>query len=382
MSLHRADKEAIRKSLQGFIAGGAVSFGDASRQLYPMDDSQSFLRQAQDELLDENEKLQMKIRLQSFMQKHPPASAKEGERFRWTVLWYRFGAVAAGLCLVAAGGTVSYAAEGSLPGDPLYPVKLYVNEPVLVALSLSSEAKAEAHERLVQRRLREIEIVIIQKGESAEEALDNDVRENLAYHLDIAHKTIAGIAEESPEVAAAESARFEAVLEAHTGVLTNLQMSGASSSKGEFLMEVIAAVEGGSKRASEARSSLETEQESFGRVSAEASLEESAKGIAEARRSLKDMHGKADEHILKNAERALEDAEKALSEGRATLQAEGFTEAFEKGKQANRKAEESRVMAIDAHGRASVKVEAEPEATAAEDAEKQNTLDSVIETLP
>ena len=45
------------------------------------------------------------------------------------------------LVLVGAGGGVSLAAEGSLPGDVLYPVKVSVNEEVRSALTFSLESK-------------------------------------------------------------------------------------------------------------------------------------------------------------------------------------------------------------------------------------------------
>src|SRR3989344_3616455 len=41
------------------------------------------------------------------------------------------------------GGGVSFAAEGSLPGDALYPVKVSVNEEVRGAITVGAEAKAE-----------------------------------------------------------------------------------------------------------------------------------------------------------------------------------------------------------------------------------------------
>jgi cytochrome b involved in lipid metabolism len=54
-------------------------------------------------------------------------------------------------------GSVSYAAEGSLPGDTLYPIKIHVNENVKGALALSAEAKAEHEASLAEERLTEAE---------------------------------------------------------------------------------------------------------------------------------------------------------------------------------------------------------------------------------
>ena len=59
------------------------------------------------------------------------------------------------LVFVLAGtGTVS-AAQGALPGDLLYPVKVSINEKVEVALAQTPAAKAEVQVRLAERRVDE-----------------------------------------------------------------------------------------------------------------------------------------------------------------------------------------------------------------------------------
>lgn len=54
-------------------------------------------------------------------------------------------------------GSVSYAAEGTAPGDTLYPVKIHVNEQVRGALALSEVAKAQLEVKLAEERLKEAE---------------------------------------------------------------------------------------------------------------------------------------------------------------------------------------------------------------------------------
>lgn len=55
------------------------------------------------------------------------------------------------------GGTVSFAAESTVPGDALFTVKVYVNENVRGAVAVTSKAKAEWEVKLVERRLEEVE---------------------------------------------------------------------------------------------------------------------------------------------------------------------------------------------------------------------------------
>ncbi|HEY0948101.1 MAG TPA: DUF5667 domain-containing protein [Candidatus Paceibacterota bacterium] len=60
------------------------------------------------------------------------------------------------LTLMVAGGTqASIAAEGSVPGDILYPLKVSIVEPVALMLSLSPERKAELSAEFASRRVEE-----------------------------------------------------------------------------------------------------------------------------------------------------------------------------------------------------------------------------------
>jgi hypothetical protein len=58
--------------------------------------------------------------------------------------------------LLATGTTAAYAAEGSLPGDALYPVKRGI-ETARLALSLTSEGDADLQAAFADRRLAELE---------------------------------------------------------------------------------------------------------------------------------------------------------------------------------------------------------------------------------
>ncbi len=81
------------------------------------------------------------------------------------------------IVLLIGSGT-SFAAEGALPGDTLYPVKVYVNEGVALSLARSSKAKAEAHAALAERRVAEAQAL------AAEGRLDATTTEALAVGLE------------------------------------------------------------------------------------------------------------------------------------------------------------------------------------------------------
>ena len=63
------------------------------------------------------------------------------------------------------GGSVSFAAEDTAPGDALYPVKIHMNEPVRSVLSFTPESRAQWELRLVERRLEEVEKLATRVGE-------------------------------------------------------------------------------------------------------------------------------------------------------------------------------------------------------------------------
>ena len=74
----------------------------------------------------------------------------------WRSLWLLPRALPASLALVLLVGVgTAFAAEGALPGDFLYPIKISVNEKVLTAVALLPKAKASAETRILERRLEE-----------------------------------------------------------------------------------------------------------------------------------------------------------------------------------------------------------------------------------
>ena len=88
--------------------------------------------------------------------KSPELRTVLGRRSPYVFMSYHLRMTMAGLLLfvIAGTGTVS-AAQGALPGDLLYPIKVSVNEKVEVALAPTPAAKAEVQVRLAERRVDE-----------------------------------------------------------------------------------------------------------------------------------------------------------------------------------------------------------------------------------
>ncbi len=75
--------------------------------------------------------------------------------------------------LFGLSGGVSYAAQGSLPGDTLYPVKVHVNEGVEGAFQVGAKAEAEFARKELERRAAETEAL------AAQERLDVNAKATL-----------------------------------------------------------------------------------------------------------------------------------------------------------------------------------------------------------
>lgn len=76
---------------------------------------------------------------------------------RFMALPQRYGAVAVILIMISGGVGTSYFAEGALPGDFLYNIKVNINEPVAAALQSNLQNHALYEAELASRRLQEAE---------------------------------------------------------------------------------------------------------------------------------------------------------------------------------------------------------------------------------
>ena len=129
------------------------------------EEMKNMLDGAKDAALSHNERAALRNQMRLFMVEHP-ASAPLRLRIldRLSGMFEVFETVharalvpsALAFMLVVGIGT-SYAAESALPGDPLYVVKIRINEPVQGALATSQAEKAKWNAERMSRRLEEAE---------------------------------------------------------------------------------------------------------------------------------------------------------------------------------------------------------------------------------
>ena len=122
---------------------------------------QKGIKDIQDIKLSSDEKMNLFAYLDVYSKEHPVNIAPKVSMWAGLFVHYRYSYMVAVLLLcILVGGTVTYAAESSLPGDALYTVKIYFNEPVKSITKVTPEAKARFEEEKVIKRLDEVQQLV------------------------------------------------------------------------------------------------------------------------------------------------------------------------------------------------------------------------------
>jgi hypothetical protein len=168
----------------------------------------------------------------------PDAPSLRPQRSPYTIHWIsmRMSSVVALLLIVVMGSGTVYAAKGSLPGDPLYTLKISVAEPLEGALAVSPQAKANFQASIVEERMQEAETLASQ-GRLTTSTTDS-LEENLSQHAKVVEDIAQGLEDSDPEVAAEVHARIDSALLAHGVILRQLgsESEDNDSKENSFLL--------------------------------------------------------------------------------------------------------------------------------------------------
>lgn len=133
------------------------------------------------------------------------------------------------LLLIVGGGT-AYAAEGALPGDALYPIKVNVVEEAVAAVQVSDTAKAQWAAQRAERRLTEA-TTLTDSGRMTDEK-QAEIQERFDHLAQAVEEHTKHVEEtKGPRIAAAVLADFEAKLRGHERALAraeNVRPAGAA----------------------------------------------------------------------------------------------------------------------------------------------------------
>jgi len=142
-------------------------------------------------------------------------------------------AFALALILVVGTGSTAFAAEGTLPGDLLYPVKVSIVEPVQGALQVSDTAKARWNAEVATERLNEAQ-ALAARG-TLTPAVSDELAANFNQHASAVASAATSISASDPAAASEISANFSTTVAQRGAAIlaagkTNASVSSAKAS--------------------------------------------------------------------------------------------------------------------------------------------------------
>ncbi|MCA9358365.1 hypothetical protein KC902_03840 [Candidatus Kaiserbacteria bacterium] len=258
------------------------------------------------------------------------------------------------IMLIAGGGT-SFAAEGAVPGDLLYPVKTEVNETIKSALAFSSEAEAELQVNLAKERLEEAETLAARGELTAEVSADLSARLEEHYE-EAAAQSNETEADGEYESSATVRASLEGSLRAAADVLTSLNAQVAGND-GSLLITNIRSY---ADAAATAQATATVDVSADVRADVAATVIAASDRVAMAQAKLAALAGKVSTAAYAEAEAKLAMAVAAEARAHVALESESYQTAYIEAQAAIRIAQEV-VSALESVLRleASVRIDAD-----------------------
>lgn len=198
------------------------------------------VKSAQGVTLTEKEKSTLFSSVDSYIKKNPIRTASEIQSFNAAndIRWYtyifsnssRFASFAVIVFLIL-GGSTSIAAEGALPGDLLYSVKVNINEGIKTVFTTGAQRVGFETDR-IGFRLKEAE-TLAQKGKLTEEA-KNQIEARFSAHVTQVEKDIVELKNKGDLRQAFDaSAKLEASLKTYEASLSSLRQSDAQAQQAD-----------------------------------------------------------------------------------------------------------------------------------------------------
>jgi hypothetical protein len=132
--------------------------------------------------MTDEEKRAMRDSLEAHMHAHPLGGMKSP--YSWVSFVEMRSLVLVPVLILMLGSGTALAAQGALPGDALYSIKIHVNEAVADALAVSDEAKASYNTKVAAERLKEAQALAAENKLSAETT--DTLAQNYETHASLA----------------------------------------------------------------------------------------------------------------------------------------------------------------------------------------------------
>ncbi len=249
--------------------------------------------------------------------------------------------------VIAFSTGVSVMAQSALPGDFLYPVKVHVNENVEAALHVSPGSRARFEAERLEHRLEEAARL------AAAGRLHGDVKNEMSgtitSQLERFQSLAAELAAEGGTDAALDlHSQVESDLLANTAVLSALADTKATDQEKEdvrdFLQNVTTVEHTATRTRTAAEAKVSGGAEADVKTAAEGSMSGAVNKIDEVRAFIDENSKSADGHVLAQANARFDLSKKILGEARTSLSAGKYADAFRFAREAQRTAQEAKVM--------------------------------------
>lgn len=187
----------------------------------------NIIKTSKQESLSLQEKAVIKSQILHFMQKNPVQPVYHWRFWQGLTLHYVSFAV---MMFLVTGGGIAFAAQNTLPGDWLYPVKTEVTEKVLAWTLFSEQAKVQYDIDLTKLRLQETETIAYQN--KLDDKKSAQVKALLDEHINNINSRVLGLSgPDKAKISIEINSQLEASLKAHANSIDALAVKTESHSE-------------------------------------------------------------------------------------------------------------------------------------------------------
>jgi len=187
--------------------------------------------------LSADEKQRMRFALLNYIEQNPmqvtPVASSVPHKVPSPYYWYspRFAMPLAVVLIVGLSSGTAFAAQSALPGNPLYAVKINVNEPIQTALATTPEAKAQVNAQIATTRL--VEAETLAANGKLDASTSQELANNFTAHASAAVANANDLSENDPGTAVELGAKFSSTLAAHSAILAQIGDDTKGSMSGD-----------------------------------------------------------------------------------------------------------------------------------------------------
>lgn len=295
------------------------------------------------------EKKHFRLELLKFMDAHDVKNDKKASisfektnPFTWlhsltqNVLRFKSAAFIVVVVVLLSSGA-ALAAQNSLPGDFLYPVKISFIEKIEGSFAVSLQAKAEFEQNLVERRLREAEELATNNRLNAQ--IKNGIAMNLEEHSTAFHKNINQLKQENQLQSAIDTtSNFTISLKVHSKILAALEEKTVNETRPEEQKKenentllstyLDTKIENLIKVEDKVNEQITAQTLTVVEASALAKMKVAAKKITEVKKLVSNIKTDVSTDIKAKAEDQLKLAQESFDEGGKNLESRSYGRAF------------------------------------------------------